>query len=207
MASQHPTGNIVSRKNRARILEVAREVLSDDPEASMDDIARAAQLARRTVYGHFASRDALLEAIAINASEELIGALGVLPPEDQEPTDTDPRLDMAKRTLRIWTAGLGYRLLISVGRRKLGEEHIADLIRPIRDALTRGVRRGQDLGHFVSTPSPEVLAAAVEAASFPLLAEGCDGPTAARLHLQLLGVPSDEAARIVVEAGTALEAA
>jgi len=39
--------------NRRRILDVALAELLRDPDASMDQIARAAGVVRRTVYGHF----------------------------------------------------------------------------------------------------------------------------------------------------------
>jgi AcrR family transcriptional regulator len=42
--------------NRRHILAVATRELARDPDASMDDVARAAGVVRRTVYGHFPSR-------------------------------------------------------------------------------------------------------------------------------------------------------
>ncbi|MFD5760510.1 TetR family transcriptional regulator, partial [Streptomyces sp. NPDC127044] len=43
--------------NRRRILDVALAELLRDPDASMDQIARAAGVVRRTVYGHCRSRE------------------------------------------------------------------------------------------------------------------------------------------------------
>ncbi|MCZ0990983.1 TetR family transcriptional regulator [Streptomyces diastatochromogenes] len=40
---------------RTRILEAARQELGRDPESSLGDIAEAAGVARRTVYGHLAA--------------------------------------------------------------------------------------------------------------------------------------------------------
>jgi TetR/AcrR family transcriptional repressor of mexCD-oprJ operon len=50
-------------RNVERILEAAIECLSDRPGATMADIAKAAGLGRVTLYGHFASRAELLEAV------------------------------------------------------------------------------------------------------------------------------------------------
>src|SRR6516165_8360772 len=53
-----------ARSNHARILAAAREELSRDPDTSLDEIARAAGVVRRTLYGHFPNRQALLAALA-----------------------------------------------------------------------------------------------------------------------------------------------
>ena len=53
-----------ARANRSRIIEAAIGAFAADPDASMDDVARAAGVVRRTVYGHFPNRDALVEGIA-----------------------------------------------------------------------------------------------------------------------------------------------
>jgi TetR/AcrR family transcriptional repressor of mexCD-oprJ operon len=49
-----------STRNREAILQAAAECLSADPNASLADIARAAGIARITLYGHFSSRDELV---------------------------------------------------------------------------------------------------------------------------------------------------
>lgn len=56
---------------RARILEAAADVLARLPlsKVSMDDVARAAGIARQTIYKHFASRDALVVALLVEETE------------------------------------------------------------------------------------------------------------------------------------------
>ena len=57
-----------ARANREGILDAARNTLATDPHASVDVIARSAGLSRRTLYGHFDDRDALIrELIVIGA--------------------------------------------------------------------------------------------------------------------------------------------
>ena len=50
-------------RNRDAILEAAAQRLTEDPNASLADIARAAGLGRVTLYGHFSSREELLSAL------------------------------------------------------------------------------------------------------------------------------------------------
>ena len=53
-----------AQRNRERILEVARAVFTDrGPEATMDDIVRRARVGPGTLYRHFPTRDALIEAV------------------------------------------------------------------------------------------------------------------------------------------------
>lgn len=68
------------------ILEAAERVLAEDPAASMEQIAEAAGLTRITVHRRFANRQALLEALAISAKQQLIDAI-----EDARP-DASPAL-------------------------------------------------------------------------------------------------------------------
>jgi serine phosphatase RsbU (regulator of sigma subunit) len=49
--------------NRARIVEAARHLLADDPDATMSEIAAQAGVARGTAYRHFPTRDALIDAV------------------------------------------------------------------------------------------------------------------------------------------------
>ena len=68
------------------ILEAAEQVLADDPGASLEQIAEAAGLTRTTVHRRFANRQALLEALAVSAKQQLIDAI-----EDARP-DASPAL-------------------------------------------------------------------------------------------------------------------
>ena len=64
-----------AERNRERILEVAKEVFTrDGATASLDDIARRSGIGNATLYRHFATRDALIEAVYRNEAEKLAAA-------------------------------------------------------------------------------------------------------------------------------------
>lgn len=52
-----------ARRNVELILEAAERCLARDPDASMSDIAAEAGLGRVTIYGHFRSRQELIEVV------------------------------------------------------------------------------------------------------------------------------------------------
>src|SRR3954467_9683395 len=64
-----------AERSMRAILEAAERVLAEDAGASMEQIAEAAGLTRITVHRRFANRQALLEALAVSAKQQLIHAL------------------------------------------------------------------------------------------------------------------------------------
>jgi AcrR family transcriptional regulator len=60
----------VGDRNREAILEAAIGVLAAQPEAGVAEVAAVAGVGRATVDRHFASRDELIEALRLHASEE-----------------------------------------------------------------------------------------------------------------------------------------
>src|ERR1700736_5247975 len=64
-----------AQRNRERILQVAKEVFTrDGAAASLDDIARQAGIGPGTLYRHFPTRDALIEAVYRSEVEKLAAA-------------------------------------------------------------------------------------------------------------------------------------
>ena len=81
-----------ARRNRERILEVAKEAFTrSGSDASLDDIARRAEVGAGTLYRHFPTRDALLEAVYRSEVEKLAGSARRL-------AETRPPMD----ALRAW---------------------------------------------------------------------------------------------------------
>jgi AcrR family transcriptional regulator len=64
-----------AQRNRARILEIAKEAFTrSGANISLDDVARHAQIGPGTLYRHFPTRDALLEAVYRTEVENLAAA-------------------------------------------------------------------------------------------------------------------------------------
>jgi AcrR family transcriptional regulator len=62
-------------RNRERILEVAKDAFTrSGADASLDDIAKQAGVGPGTLYRHFPTRDALIEAVYRSEVEKLAGA-------------------------------------------------------------------------------------------------------------------------------------
>jgi AcrR family transcriptional regulator len=81
-----------AQRNRERILEVAKEAFTrSGADASLDDIARQAGVGAGTLYRHFPTRDALIEAVYRSEVEKLAAA-------ERKFTETMPPID----ALRTW---------------------------------------------------------------------------------------------------------
>jgi AcrR family transcriptional regulator len=64
-----------AKRNRERLLEVAKKVFTrDGAAASLDDIARRSGIGNATLYRHFPTRDALIEAVYRSEVEKLAAA-------------------------------------------------------------------------------------------------------------------------------------
>ncbi|MFB7336009.1 TetR/AcrR family transcriptional regulator [Streptomyces adustus] len=156
----------IARSNRTRILATARQKLRDNPDASLDSIAQAAGVARRTVYGHFSSRQALVAALTQEAGHALQQAFATARIPGADPLEATARMALA-----AWAVGDQYRMLISLGRRDLGDEAIRATLAPAREEATATVRRGQDEGVFADHVPAPVLALTLEAVMLALAAE------------------------------------
>lgn len=62
-------------RNRRAVLDAAAELLSRDAGASLADVAAAAGVGRTTVHRYFATRDALLHALADEALDTVAAAI------------------------------------------------------------------------------------------------------------------------------------
>jgi len=132
---------IDAERSITAIVEAAIEVLNDRPQATVEEIAGAAGLTRQTVYAHFASRDALLEAVVVRVIGEVGDAL------DAADLGDGPAAAALQRLLDVsFEIAARYRFMFhlpSVSReRDIGRHG------PIMAALERLVERGQADGSF-----------------------------------------------------------
>ncbi|MEU9286911.1 TetR/AcrR family transcriptional regulator [Streptomyces sp. NPDC048275] len=191
-----------ARSNRARILATARQELGRNPDVTLEEIARAAGVVRRTLFGHFPGRAALVEALTEEASQALWAAVA----GQAEPAKT-PAHELARFVLSIWPVGDRYRLLLALIHQDLGAQRVSEVLGPARDEATAILDRGQREGVFPAHLPSAVLGAGLEALIVSLLE--CvnvgmwedDGTGAAVAALVAAGVPTEQA-RQVVEAVT-----
>ncbi|MFF9088333.1 TetR/AcrR family transcriptional regulator [Streptomyces sp. NPDC014991] len=188
--------------NRRRILDVALTELLHDPDASMDQIARAAGVVRRTVYGHFPNREALISTLVDGAVEALAEA-----DSHARAGVADPAEAVARSVLALWPVADRYRLLIALAQRTVTVQGIRERLAPVRDDKIRLLQRGLDEGVFVSPlPAPalayvveQMLFAVTEAVNDGLLAAQEAGRAATVAVLTAAGVPASRATELVAE--------
>lgn len=194
--------------NRSRILDVAAEELARNPAASMEDIASAAGVVRRTLYGHFPTRDALIDGLLDLASDDIAETRRDLDPS--EPV----AVTSARCTIALWRVGDRYRLLLKLTETNLGAR-IEQRLAPVHEHGTEILRCGQQLGIYSKHLPPEVLSRALAGLVMALLEARNTGSwkepepdvAAARACLITLGISPDEAddiARTAAEAEDAL---
>ncbi|MGW7416525.1 TetR/AcrR family transcriptional regulator [Streptomyces sp. NPDC054863] len=150
--------------NRRRIMDVALAELLRDPDASMDQIARAAGVVRRTVYGHFPNREALVAALVDGAAEAVIEAHAA----SRAGVD-DPAEALARAMLAVWHIADRYRLLVALAQRSVTMEGIKQRLTPVREDCVALLRLGQSQGVFRSPVPAAALAYVHEQTLFGLM--------------------------------------
>lgn len=183
-------------ETRERILDVALEVLGENPDAGMGDIASAAGVVRRTVYGHFPSRLDLVRTLTERAVTEMAAVL----------TDVDASGAAADATwvefiARVWPVTHRYRVLLALRRGEYGEA-IHGLLGPVDELLADLVKRGQDSAAFARHLPPGILSQVAYNAVFTIADSDLPNETlgvraATITSLLMLGVPETHAIALV----------
>ena len=183
-------------ETRDRILDVALEVLAANPDAAMGDIASAAGIVRRTVYGHFPSRLDLVRTLTQRAVTEMTAVL-------TEVSATGAQADAAwvEFIARLWPVAHRYRVLLALRRGEYGET-IHALLGPLDELLADLVKRGQDSGVFARHLPAGILSQVAYGVVFAIadsdLSNGAPGARAATItSLLMLGVPQTRAVALV----------
>ena len=179
-------------QTRDRILDVALDVLGENPGAGMGDIASAAGVVRRTVYGHFPSRLDLVRTLTERAVAEMTAVLTEISASGAEADAA-----WAGFIARLWPVARRYRVLLALRRGEYGEA-IHSLLGPVDELLADLVRRGQDSGVFARHLPAGMLSQIAYGAVFAIadsdLANQTPGARAATItSLLMLGVPEARA--------------
>lgn len=127
----------------AAILDAGLEALASDPESSMSEIARRAGVVRATIYVHFPTRTALLDAVMEYAVEQVVEAMRGAEPQRGEPVEA------LNRVLRATWRQLGqFHGLLALNMGRLSAEELHRRHRPMLDQLEPLIERGQKKGVF-----------------------------------------------------------
>jgi AcrR family transcriptional regulator len=183
---------------RERILDVAIEVLGRSPDAGMAEVASAAGVVRRTVYGYFPSRSDLVLALTQRAVSEMSAVLA------QAAVDEAADVAWADFITRLWPLTHRYRVLVVLRRGEFGK-NIHALLGPVEKTLADLVGRGQDSGAFGRHLPADVLSQVAWSAVFAIadndLPRSTLGVPAVITSLLMLGVPEPRAKALAERRG------
>jgi AcrR family transcriptional regulator len=144
-----------AERSRATVRDAAIELLGQRPQASIEEIAAAAGVARQTVYAHYPSRDHLLAAVVEHVTADVAAAFDGL----------DPGRGSAADALRSWletawrTVSRYPILLTSAVTATPGDEY--ERHRPISERLTQILERGRQSGELDDRPPISWLVSAI----------------------------------------------
>ena len=132
-----------AQRNRKRILEVAKEAFTrSGANASLDDIAKEAGVGPGTLYRHFPTREALLEAVYRSEMEKLAAA-------EQKFAQELPPVEALRAWLLLFVDAIATKQLIApalstlVGDpKKVFEASIAQMWEAVRALVKRAVKSG-----------------------------------------------------------------
>jgi AcrR family transcriptional regulator len=142
-ADERPRRRADAERNRAAVVEAALALFGERPEATMADVAAAAGVGRVTLYAHFPSRQALLEAVVDRAVAEAVAR-----PADAVAPDASAGEAIRALVRSSWRTLHRFGRLSAMVQREMGPERLRDRHRAILDEVDDLVARGQADGSF-----------------------------------------------------------
>lgn len=128
-----------AERSAQAILDAAERLLSADPEVTIEEIAAAAGVSRTTVHRHFATRDALADALADAAVRQMKAAV-----DDARLMTAPPLIALHQATVGILRVKLGRRF--SIGHLIATEQATNQLHAEVREQWLAWFRRAQEAG-------------------------------------------------------------
>src|SRR5689334_19593633 len=132
-----------AERSIARIVDAAVDALAEDQEASMSEIARRADVVRATIYVHFPTREALIEAVTDRAIAEVASVIAAA-----EPNRGDPRSALGRVVAAAWRTLGRYHALVAINTGTQTHEELHHRHGPVLAALLPLIERGQSAGAF-----------------------------------------------------------
>jgi AcrR family transcriptional regulator len=142
--ARQPRRRADAERSIARILDAAVDALASDPDGSMAEIARRAGVVRATIYVHFPTREALIDAVTQRAMTEVSAVIDAAEPERGDPADA------LRRVLTSTWRELGrYHALVAITT-QLPHAEVRAKHHPVLARLEPLIARGQRDGSFRS---------------------------------------------------------
>jgi TetR/AcrR family transcriptional repressor of mexCD-oprJ operon len=136
----HPIKRADAMRNIAAILDAAQDCLVTNPDANIGEIAKRAGVGRVTLYGHFPSRAALVDAVftrAVAIGDEALEAIDL---------DGDPHQALARLIAASWQLIHRFRALLRAAENCLPPERIRSAhdspMQRVQTLIDRGRREG-----------------------------------------------------------------
>jgi AcrR family transcriptional regulator len=167
-----------ARRNRDRVLEAARAAFgAEGSDVSLDEIARRAGVGAGTVYRHFATKEALFEAVVFDRIGELVEEARALS------DDPDPGRAFSSFVERLAREGALKRDLVEALASdgihlQLGE---APILRALIDVLAELLRRAQRAGAVRSDIGVDDVVALLTGAAYAICHTRADEQRTRRL--------------------------
>lgn len=140
MTSELRAPRVDAQRNREAVIDAALEVLSRNPNASMQTIAERSGVGRTTVYRHFPTRLDLVRALFERVVEEAQAVTSRV-------IDPDAPAGTVLRALAPAIVGIGLRFQYLHGMRQLGDEVLTESRLnpddPVRLYLAAAIERGE----------------------------------------------------------------
>jgi AcrR family transcriptional regulator len=154
-----------ARRNRARVLEAARVAFgAEGSNVSLDEIARRAGVGAGTVYRHFATKEALFEAVVVDRLAALAADARALS------NDAEPGPAVFAFIERLARESAQKRDVVEAFARAGATVHlgVAPAVQELADALDETLRRAQTGGAVRTDIGVDDLIAVASAAAFAI---------------------------------------